>query len=200
MTRTTVRLGAIAATVLATATIAGAAERIKIKTQNYAISGTSGADLYASMVRHGPRHGFLSRAIAQTSYTVEWQAEVVSNGGVCRVMQARPVLSITYTYPQPSRAMSPEMSRRWAKFMAGVKRHEQTHGSIAREMVRAAETAVKGLKVADDPTCRKTRSEVKRRADVIYAAYEARQIKFDAKEHRDRGNIDRLILGLVKGK
>ena len=199
MTRTTVRLGAIAATVLATATIAGAAERIKIKTQNYAISGTSGADLYASMVRHGPRHGFLSRAIAQTSYTVEWQAEVVSNGGVCRVMQARPVLSITYTYPQPAGHVAGDEPT-LGEFMAGVKRHEQTHGSIAREMVRAAETAVKGLKVANDPTCRKTRSEVKRRADVIYAAYEARQIKFDAKEHRDRGNIDRLILGLVKGK
>lgn len=193
------RLGAIVAMVLAMATTTGAAERVKIKTQNYAISGKSGAELYASMVRHGPRHGFLSRAIAQTSYTVEWQAEVVSKGGTCRVMQARPVLSITYTYPQPSRTMSPEMARRWSKFMAGVKRHEQTHGSIAREMVRAAEVAVKGLKVSDDPSCRKTRMEVKRRADAIYAAYEARQIKFDAREHRDRGNIDRLILSLVKG-
>ena len=37
-------------------------------------------------------------------------------------------------------------------------------------------------------------------ADKIYAAYEARQIKFDAREHRDGGNIDRLILGLVKGR
>lgn len=185
---------------LAAGVTMAAAEKIKVKTQTYSISGASGAELYQSMVRHGPRHGFVSRAIAQTSYTVEWQAEVLAVGTTCRVVRANPVLSITYTYPQPGRAISAEMSRRWQRFMKGVKRHEQTHGSIARQMVRAAEVSVRGLKVANDPGCRKTRAEVKKRADTVYAAFEARQLKFDAKEHRDGGNIDKLILGLVKGK
>ncbi len=110
------------------------------------------------------------------------------------------MLSLTYTYPQPGRSMSPEMTRRWQRFMAGVKKHEEKHGSIAREMVRAAEASVKGLKISNDPGCRKTRVEVKKRADRVYATYEARQLKFDAREHRDGGNIDHLILKLVKGQ
>jgi predicted secreted Zn-dependent protease len=194
------RLCIVTAAVLTAAATVAAAEQVQVKTRTYAISGKTGAELYQAMVRQGPRHGFVSRAIAQTSYTVEWQAEVVSQGSGCRVVRARPVLSITYTYPQPSRTMSADLSRRWQRFMAGVKKHEQKHGAIAREMVRAAEASVKGLKVPDDPACRKTRVEVKQRADKIYAAYEARQLKFDAREHRDGGNIDRLILGLVKGK
>lgn len=191
-------VGACAA--LLAATCAGqAADRIKVDTQNYAISGQTGAELYASMVKRGPRHGLLSRAIAQTSYKVEWKAEVVAKNGVCRVVQAKPVLMLTYTYPQPTQGLSPQLKRRWAAFMSGVKRHEQKHGAIAREMVRAAEASVRGLKVSADPTCRQVRSEVKRRADKVYAEYEARQLNFDAREHRDRGNIDRLILSLVKG-
>jgi len=194
------RLGLVIAAALAAGTTVAAAEQVKVKTRTYAIAGKTGAELYQSMVRHGPRHGFVSRAIAQTSYTVEWQAEVVATGTTCRVLRAQPVLSITYTYPQPSRSMSAEMKRRWQRFMVGVKTHEERHGAIAREMVRAAEASVTGLKVVNDPGCRKTRVEVKKRADKIYATYEARQIKFDAREHRDSGNIDRLILGLVRGR
>jgi predicted secreted Zn-dependent protease len=193
------RTGLVAAAALAAVTTVAAAEQVKVSTKTYAIAGADGAELYQSMVRRGPRHGFVSRAIAQTSYTVEWQAEVVSVGRACRVVRALPILSITYTYPQPSRPLSPTMSRRWQRFMAGVRKHEQRHGSIAREMVRAAEAAVKGLKIDNDPSCRKTRVEVKKRADKVYAGYEARQLKFDAREHRDGGNIDKLILSLVKG-
>lgn len=194
------RLCVVAAALFATGTAIAAAEQVKVKTRTYAISGRNGAELYQSMVRQGPRHGFVSRAIAQTSYTVEWQAEVVSAGAACRVVRALPVLSVTYTYPQPSRAMSAEMNQRWRRFMTGVKKHEERHGSIARQMVRSAEASVRNLKVGNDPGCIRTRAEVKKRADKIYAAYEARQIKFDAREHRDGGNIDRLILGLVKGR
>lgn len=193
------RAGLVAAAALAVVTTVAAAEQVKVSTKTYAIAGADGAELYQSMVRRGPRHGFVSRAIAQTSYTVEWQAEVVSTGRACRVVRALPILSITYTYPQPSRPLSSTMSRRWQRFMAGVRKHEQRHGSIAREMVRAAEAAVKGLKIDNDPSCRKTRVEVKKRADKVYAGYEARQLKFDAREHRDGGNIDKLILSLVKG-
>ncbi len=50
---------------------------------------------------------------------------MVSHGDFCRVVRAQPVLSITYAYPQPGRSMSPEMTRRWQRFMVGVKQHEE---------------------------------------------------------------------------
>lgn len=182
----------------ASAVVAQAADRTKVGTATYPISGVTGAELYASMQRHGPRHGFLSRAIAQTSYKVEWHAEVEADGDVCRVVEAYPMLDMTYTFPEPAENLSPAVRKRWRAFMAGVKRHEERHGALARQMVRAAEAAVKGLTIRGDRSCSKTRWEVRRRANAVYATYEARQRAFDAKEHRDRGNIDRLIRALIR--
>lgn len=179
---------------------AHAADKVSVKTSHYSISGTNGAQLYMSMVKRGPRHGLLSRAIAQTSYKVTWDAEVVPFNGGCRVAAARPKLSIKYTYPQPSQRVSPAVKRSWDRFMGGVRRHEEMHGKIARQMVDVAAKSVRGLKVANDRSCFKTRLAMKRLADTAYAEYEARQIKFDAAEHRDGGNIDRLILALIKAK
>ena len=44
-----------------------------------------------------------------------------------------------------------------------------------------SEKSVAKLSIRNDPGCRKTRREVKRRMAAIYADYEARQIKFDAR-------------------
>lgn len=177
---------------------AATAEQIKIKSTTYGISGSNGIELYMSMQRRGPRHGFLSRAIAQTSYMVEWEAEVRAVGSTCHVVSATPKLDMTYTYPQPSGNLSPQVRKRWQRFMVGVKKHEERHGSLARQMVRAAEASVKGLRTQNDGSCRRTRAEIKRRANAVYATYEARQRSFDAQEHKDRGNIERLIRRLVE--
>ena len=75
--------------------------------------------------------------------------------------------------------MSPAPRRRWARFMAGVRKHEETHGQIARQMVDAAEKSLSDISLHNDPRCRKTQAELKKRIAVIYAKYEARQIEFD---------------------
>lgn len=177
----------------------GANAGMKVQTKHYSIAGSTGLQLYASMVKRGPRHGFTSRAIAQTAYTVEWDAEVQSVAGSCRVVAARPTVSITYTYPKLAGAVSPGLQKRWNRFMAGVRKHEEKHGRIARQMVDEAVRSVRGLKMAGDPNCRKTRAEIKRRAKQTYTRYEAQQVLFDKVEHKDGGAIDRLILGLIKG-
>jgi predicted secreted Zn-dependent protease len=67
-------------------------------------------------------------------------------------------------------------------------------------MVDVAARSVRGLKIANDRTCFKTRREMKRLANAAYAEYEARQTTFDRNEHKDGGNIDRQILALIKAK
>lgn len=176
----------------------GALAAEHVTTRTYSISGDTGEELLASMQRKGPRHGFLSRAIAQTAYTVKWDAKVATDGKSCRVIRAKPILDMTYSFPEPSERLSPQMRPRWATFMVGVRKHEGQHGAMARAMVRAAESAVKSVRMADDPDCRKTGREVKLRADAIYETYEARQRAFDMREHRDKGNIERLIRALIK--
>jgi predicted secreted Zn-dependent protease len=172
----------------------------KIKTTTYPISGKSGVDLLDAMDRRGPKHGFLTHAIAQTSYTIKWDVDWKESDGSCRVGNAAATLSITYTYPAVKGTMSPALKRRWQRFMAGVHTHEQTHGRIARQMIDVAEKSLSGLSNKNDPHCRKTQAELKKRIALTYAKYEARQIEFDRVEHAEGGNVEGLVSLLGRAK
>jgi predicted secreted Zn-dependent protease len=181
---------------LSGAAVAGV--HISEKTQNYAIAGKTGMALVDAMDRRGPKHGLLTRAIAQTGYSVSWQIEWGETRDACRVKRVDGQLAITYTYPRVAGSMPADLNGKWSRFMAGVRKHEGTHADLARQMARAAERSVASLTIRNDPNCRKSRAEVKRRMAAIYADYEARQLRFDAKEHREGGNVERLIGALVR--
>jgi predicted secreted Zn-dependent protease len=172
--------------------------KVSEKTRGYEIAGRTGAALLAAMDRRGPKHGFLTRAIAQTRYSVSWKIEWGETRTACRVKSIEGKLDITYTYPN-ARGLPPPLERRWARFLAGVRKHEKAHGDIARQMARAVEKSVAKLSVDDDPGCRRARAEAKGRMTAIYADYEARQIKFDAREHREGGRVEGLI-GALTGR
>jgi predicted secreted Zn-dependent protease len=180
------------------AAAASAEVRVTEKTGSYAISGRSGAALLDAMDRRGPKHGFLTRAIAQTRYAMSWQIEWGESARSCRVRQLDGELSITYTYPRIAGRVSGDLHRKWTRFLAGVRKHEEMHGRLARQMARAAEKSVARIAVANDPGCRKARLEAKRLMSAVYADYEARQLGYDAKEHRSGGPVERLIGELVR--
>lgn len=186
-----------AGAILCATGIAGAAS-ISTTTKTYAISGKTGAGLLLSMNKRGPKHGFLTRAIAQTQYQIEWDVKLGVQNGACTVTRARPRMAMSYTYPQPSENLTPDLRRRWNRFMVGVRAHEQQHGRYATQMVNAAERSVRGVRVPNDPNCRKASALIKKRVANIYEDYEAKQIVFDKREHRENGNIHRLIQRLMK--
>jgi predicted secreted Zn-dependent protease len=173
---------------------------VKTKTGTYYIGGKDGNALLDAMDRLGPKHGFLTHAIAQTSYTIAWDIDWKENAGTCRVANAAATLTINYTYPHVKGPMSPDLQRRWNRFMAGVRKHEQTHGRLARQMVDAAEKSLSKLSYADDRRCSKTQAELKKRIAMTYAKYEARQVAFDEVEHAEGGNVEGLVGLLSKGK
>ncbi|MEP6566062.1 MAG: DUF922 domain-containing protein [Mesorhizobium sp.] len=176
---------------------ASAGTKVLVKTRTYDITGTTGAGLVVAMDRKGPKHGFTTRAIAQTAYTEDWDLDVGQSNGVCQLRQANGTLNLTYTFPHVASTATPALQRRWDRFFVGVRAHEETHGRIAKEMMRVTEKSVRGLKFAGDPFCNRTRSEARRRIAAIYAQYEAKQIAFDAREHRDGGHVEHLINALV---
>ncbi|MEJ6781407.1 DUF922 domain-containing protein [Aminobacter sp. Piv2-1] len=178
---------------------ADAGVRQTTSTRGYAVSGNTGAELLRSMDRNGPRHGFLTRAIAQTKYTVTWSFDVGERGGMCRLRRADARLSTTFIYPEASEPLPTAVESRWRTFLAGARRHEETHARLAREMVDAAERAVRGLSLPVDRGCIATRREIKARVDRVIAGYEARQLAFDAREHAEGGRVDRLIEALARG-
>lgn len=174
-----------------------AGTRELINTQSYDIAGTTGAALVEAMDRKGPKHGFMTRAIADTSYKVNWDFDMSRTGGVCRLRNVNGVIDLTYTYPRLASPVSPALERRWKRFLAGVHAHEETHGRIAKRMMRATQKSIQGLELFDSWLCSATRREARRRINAVYAEYEARQNAFDAREHRAGGHVEGLIDALV---
>ena len=187
----------IAAACSAAATAASADVRVRVAKAGYNISGTTGAALLEAMDRKGPKHGFLTRAIAQTRYDIKWDIDWKSTGGGCRVGSVGAALDITYTYPHIANRVPAALDRRWASFMKGVRKHEENHGAIAQRMVKAAERAVTGISARNDPGCNKSKTLAKRRIKAIYAEYEAMQARFDEREHRTGGPVEHLVDRLV---
>jgi predicted secreted Zn-dependent protease len=171
---------------------------VNTTTTTYAISGQTGYDLLKQMDRKGPKHGFLTRAIAQTRYAVKWDISWKVKGSTCRVDKVAAVLDVNYSYPRVTSRMSPALSKRWNAFMRGVRKHEEVHGALARRMVVSAESSVRNLSVKRDPNCRQARAEVKKRVNATYAKFEAQQIAFDEREHRDGGTVAELVERLVR--
>lgn len=176
---------------------ASAGVRVSESHGSYAIAGRSGIALLDAMDRRGPKHGFLTRAIAQTHYSIAWRIEWGEKARACRIRRLDGELAITYTYPRVSGPLPAGLRRKWATFFAGVKKHEEMHARLARQMATAAEKSVARLTVANDPGCRKARRAAKRRMDAVYADYEARQVAFDTREHRAGGAVEKLIEALI---
>lgn len=177
---------------------ASASTKLLVKTRTYEISGTTGAALVEAMDRNGPKHGFMTRAIADTAYTVNWDLAMSRTDGVCHLRQADGVLDLTYTYPRLAQPADARLERRWKRFFAGVRAHEETHGRIARSMMKATERSIRGLKRTDNWFCTGTRQEARRRINAVYVEYEAKQKAFDAREHRDGGHVEHLVDALIK--
>jgi predicted secreted Zn-dependent protease len=177
-----------------------AATKIVVTTKTYEIAGDDGMALLEQMDKKGPKQGLMTRAIAQTTYTVDWQLTVEQDGRACRLTAANGTLNLTYTFPKVVSAMSPALASRWRRFLAGVYKHERTHGRIATEMVHAAEKAATGITYPEDGWCLRTKREARKRIDAIYDQYEAEQVAFDVREHGEGGNVQALVSGLTRQK
>jgi predicted secreted Zn-dependent protease len=187
-------VGISALTMLLAASVsANAGVRATATTSTYKISGGSGQELIQEMDRKGPRQGYQAKAIAQTSYDVKWNLGWQVKGGVCTPSQANAIVRIKYRYPQLVGTSSPNLKNRWARFLAGVRKHEEQHGRIAIQMVSAAQKSIARIRSAGDPNCVRAKQEASRIMLVTSDQYEAYQRQFDAVEHQPGGNVERLV-------
>ncbi|TGQ66790.1 DUF922 domain-containing protein [Mesorhizobium sp. M00.F.Ca.ET.186.01.1.1] len=195
MRRTVVTCLVAIGTLCAPEALAGT--RAVVQTRTYAITGSSGTGLIDAMDRKGPKHGFMTHAIATTAYTVDWDLGGGQDNGVCRLRRVNGTLNLYYTFPRIASPVTPALKSRWNRFFAGVRAHEETHGRIAKEMMRATERSIAGLRTANDPSCYKARREAQLRIKTVYAEYEARQNAFDRREHSNGGHVEHLIAALI---
>lgn len=172
-----------------------ATEQVK----TYAVNGTSGIELYTSIGERGPSVG-VGRAIAHTTFDLKWSRDYRPQpDGSCRLVSARPWLTITYTLPKPAQKLPAGTARLWQTFIDGISSHEKVHGVQIREMVETILRTTVGLTVADDPKCQKIRQEMQTPLAAASQEQRRRSREFDQVEMRDGGNVHRLILGLVNG-
>jgi predicted secreted Zn-dependent protease len=178
--------------------MAVAKPEITLTVRYYPVKGETGLQLVEEMDRIGPRQGFTTRAIAQTVYSMQYGADYSSKGGVCRVSKARVKLDVTQIFPQLAEKPSPALARKWQRFMAGVRTHEDTHVRIARELAYRSQRVILRTVTDNDPNCRAMRALLKRTIRSLYASYDSKQIAFDRKEHAKGGHITRLVTALIR--
>ncbi|TIP43056.1 MAG: DUF922 domain-containing protein, partial [Mesorhizobium sp.] len=77
-----------------------AGTKVLVTTRSYDVVGATGAALVEAMNRKGPKHGFMTRAIADTGYVVNWKLDVDRSDGVCRLRGAEGTMELTYTFPR----------------------------------------------------------------------------------------------------
>ena len=170
------------------------------RSETYAITGTSGAELYASIGENGPLVGEGVRTIAHTNFRLTWSRNYKPTGSVCTLVSARPKLIITYTLPRPAQKLPAALQKRWDVFIDGLQRHEKVHGDHIKEMVRRIEQTTIGVSIENDPNCRKIREEIKKPLSEASLAQRQKSRDFDRVEMGEGGNIRRLVLDLVNGR
>ncbi|MDP3897143.1 MAG: DUF922 domain-containing protein [Mesorhizobium sp.] len=168
------------------------------KVVTYAITGSSGPELYASIGENGPKLG-PTRAIAHTNFTLTWTRKYVPQGNACVLTVARPKLTITTTLPKPAKPLPEPARAHWQRFIDGITAHEAVHGAYIIDMVKKIEAATTGLTVEGDPGCKKIRDEVIVHVGSLFQAQRQQGRDFDRVEMSDGGNVHRLILALVNG-
>lgn len=176
---------------------AGAAAKVSEATQYYDVRGKTGGELIRAIMRKGPRHGFLARAIAVTRFEPKPYGNLSYKGGVCRTTGAGFGLQITYVYPRPSEKLPSQVAARWRPFIAGVTKHEKTHARIGIQMASEIDRKIRGFAMKDKPDCRKSLAAMAKDVSVIAKKYTKKQTDFDAHEHKPNGNVERLVTALV---
>ena len=158
--------------------------KVSEKTRRYEIAGNTGAALLAAIDAHGPKHGFLTRAIAQTPVfgvlDDRMGQDLVGVPAESKVSKA--TLDIIYTYPRRRPPVPPGLERRWARFPR--RREEAREGAWATWHGRWLGPWRMGRQAVDRQRSRLSQDAAARSGTAtaaIYAAYEARQIKFDVR-------------------
>lgn len=194
------RLAAVAILALTSAPAVAHADWKPVeRVETYAVSGTSGIELYRSIGENGPKVG-VGRAIAFTDFDLKWSRDYRPQpDGSCTLATARPHLIITYRLPKVTNRLAEPTAGLWKTFVDGVAAHERVHGEFIVDLVKAIEATSVGLTAPNDPGCQKVRAELQSRLGPLSQQQRARSRDFDQVELREGGNVHQLVLTLVNG-
>ena len=175
---------------------------IKERTKHYNVSGNIGARIYKSMLRRGPRVKGLRHVLALTE--VKWKVgkpEIKIRGRHCTVRDVDIKVTITYTFPRWTgrKKASKKMRALWDRYYAALKKHENRHGKIYKQLTYAYEKEIKRARGRVSRECDDFGKKAMKRLDRLRQSYDAKQAAFDRREMRRTSRITKLEQALVAG-
>lgn len=130
--------------VAAVVSFAASGARGETQVETYEVTGSSYAELIASMRANAPfveRTGQRHYGVTQVGFRPSWTFQPLRSG--CELVSAKVDLELTVILPRwPGRALAPEALRgRWDELRADIEAHERLHSDMAetyhQRMVRA---------------------------------------------------------------
>lgn len=168
--------------------------------KHYAIKGTTPLALYKSIGENGPVIKGNRRTMAITTWDLKWRRDYQRKGNGCVLASALPFLKINYELPKPAQKLSGQTAARWEVFYDGIVTHEHQHGAMLRNMTQVIINETVGLTTEqDDGNCNKLRAKVLENVKASFDAYTRQSNAFDRDEMSNGGNVQQLVLGLVRG-
>jgi len=168
--------------------------------ETYAVTGTTGIDLYRSIGERAPSAG-VGQAIAFTDFELLWSRDYRPQpDGSCILASARPSLTIIYRWPVAPSGLAPDVAASWARFIAGVEKHERVHGDHVIEMTEKIQAFSTGLSAPADADCNKVRAKLQEFLAGMAAVAALEQHALDDRQggegagigqHRDHAEIRR---------
>lgn len=174
------------------------------KVQYYRVTGSTGAELYKSMVKNGPDHGGTKRnVLASTSFKFNFENDVFTiRRNRCILKNLDIVVDVTYTYPRwsGSKNASVETRKAWKKFEQIAILHEKEHVKITKKFAKDYQRALmKSRRKASDDCAKQSVGEMFRTTYQI-RKHERLHKRFDRRDLGKRGRGYQALLALVKAK
>lgn len=177
---------------------------LKEKTKFYTIKGTTGVEIYKSMLKNGPDHGgSLKDVLASTSFKFDFKNDVFTvYKNRCVLTNLDIIVNVTYTYPKwrDSKKASAETRRAWKKFQKIAILHEKEHVKITRKFANDYEKLLRKSRRRAASECEDVSLSEKIRTSFAIRKHERLHRLFDRRDLRRGGRGYNALLELVKAK
>lgn len=167
------------------------------KTYSYfTVGGVTLSEIEAELARRGPQVSSTGRRHpGATSLAFNSTLDFAETPRSCRIGRADVSVSAKVTLPRWRRPRGAEEDTRliWDTLAADIKRHEESHVSIAKRHARELENALRALGTFRD--CAQANAKAQAVSERILAKHDAEQARFDRVEGK---NFESRLLRLLE--
>ncbi len=177
---------------------------LREKVKFYNVTGSTGKDIYKSMLNNGPDHsGNRKDVLASTAFKFNFANDAFEiKRNRCVLTNLDIIVDVTYTYPKwvGSRKASKETRTAWKKFEKAAVRHEKEHVKITRKFAKDYERLLKSSRRSASTECAKETAGEKFRASFAIRKHERLHKRFDKRDLGKRGEGFKALLELIRAK